>query len=299
MRKRYAALLSFTVSCSLALAGCSASNGGDASKEDKASQEANAPAQAAAPVSDAEIQAAIAKYKEYVLQQSDQLVTSTTQFVQAVKAGEIEKAKELYAPSRQYFERIEPVAESFGNLDPDIDARDTDVPAEEFKGFHHIERALWKDNTTKGEEKVADELLNNVKLLRAKVETFDIDPVLFVTGPVGLLNEVSTSKVTGEEERYSHTDFYDFAANVEGAEKIYTLLKPILQKQDANLSASIEQRFADLNTALAAHKKGNKYVSYDTLSKDQMRQLSQSVDAVAEPLSQIGVVLGVQGNGNK
>ncbi|WP_276202557.1 imelysin family protein, partial [Acinetobacter baumannii] len=75
--------------------------------------------------------------------------------MQAVKAGEIEKAKELYAPSRQYFERIEPVAESFGNLDPDIDARDTDVPAEEFKGFHHIERALWKDNTTKGEEKVA------------------------------------------------------------------------------------------------------------------------------------------------
>ncbi len=37
-----------------------------------------------------------------------------------------------------------------------------------------------------------------------------------VTGAVELLNEVSTSKVTGEEERYSHTDLWDFQANVEG-----------------------------------------------------------------------------------
>jgi iron uptake system component EfeO len=300
VKKIYSVLLGLAVSCSLALAGCSTSNSGDTAKENTASKEtSNTTQTAAAPANDAEITAAITKYREYVRKQSDQFVTSTTQFVDAIKAGDIAKAKELYAPSRQYYERIEPVAESFGNLDPDIDARENDVPAAEWKGFHKLEKALWESKTTKGQEKVADELLNNVKLLRAKVETFEIDPALFVTGPVGLLNEVSTSKVTGEEDRYSHTDFYDFAANVEGAQEIFTLLKPTLQKQDASLSDKIEQRFADLNSALATYKKGSGYVSYDTLSKEQMKQLSQSVDAVAEPLSQMGTVLGVQANGSK
>ncbi len=50
-------------------------------------------------------------------------------------------------------------------------------------------------------------------------------------GSVDLLNEVATSKITGEEEIYSHTDLYDFKANVEGAQKIYDLFKPILEKR--------------------------------------------------------------------
>ena len=62
-----------------------------------------------------------------------------------------------------------------------------------------------------------------MKQLRVKVESVEIDVKMLVTGAVELLNEVSSSKVTGEEERYSHTDLYDFAANVEGASAIVEL----------------------------------------------------------------------------
>ena len=46
-----------------------------------------------------------------------------------------------------------------------------------------------------------------------------------LTGAVDLLNEVATQKITGEEEIFSHTDLYDFRANIEGAEKIFALFK--------------------------------------------------------------------------
>ncbi|KEO84906.1 iron uptake system protein EfeO [Tumebacillus flagellatus] len=286
MKKRTKTLIGLTLFTSLALAGCSSAQDAAAPATDKKDSAAQTQAQAV------DLKQPIADYRTYVIEQADALIASTTQFVNAVKSGNIEEAKKLYAPTRQYYERIEPIAEAFDNLDPDVDARENDVDASEWKGFHKIEKALWEANTTKGEEQTADELLSNVQLLRAKVETADIEPALFVTGPVELLNEVSATKVTGEEERYSHTDLYDFAANVEGADKIFTLLQSTLKAHDAQLTDTIASRFADLNNALSKYKKDSGYVSYTELSKEQTKELSQAVDALAEPLSQMGTVLG-------
>ncbi|QDX93024.1 EfeM/EfeO family lipoprotein [Brevibacillus laterosporus] len=230
-------------------------------------------------------------YRTYSIDQIDQFVASTEKFVTAVKTGDLEQAKQLYAPSRMFYERIEPIAESLGDLDPKIDAREGDVPKEEWAGFHKIEQGLWVNKTTKGSEKVADQLLNDVKLLRAKVETVEVTPELLVTGAVDLLNEVSSSKVTGEEERYSHTDLYDFAANVEGAQKIYELLQPTLITKDQKVSDEIKKRFDEVFALLAPFKQGENYASYTELKPDQVKKLSQAIDALAEPLSKIGVVL--------
>lgn len=244
-------------------------------------------------VQQSDFQAAIDQYRSYVIQECDAFVTQTGKFVDAVNSGDIETAKALYAPARMHYERIEPIAEALGDLDPNIDARDGDVEAAEWRGFHRIEKALWEDKTTEGQKEYADRLLSDAKLLRAKVETVEIDASLLVTGAVELLNEVSTSKVTGEEERYSHTDLYDFAANVEGAAKIYELLKPQLAANDAELDKQIGERFAALEKELAPFREGEGYVTYDKLTEEDVRTLSQNLDALAEPLSNMGKLLGV------
>lgn len=202
------------------------------------------------------------EYREYAIGEIEEFVNATEKFTTAVSAGDIEKAKELYAPARMHYERAEPIAEVFGDLDPKIDAREGDVKDEEWGGYHRIEMGLWQENTTNGYEKYADQLMNDVNLLRAKVETVEVTPDLLITGAVDLLNEVSTSKVTGEEDRYSHTDLYDFVANVEGAEKIYDLLTPALKEKDAKLAAEIQQRFDDVYGLLEKHKEGNGYFIY-------------------------------------
>lgn len=232
------------------------------------------------------------QYRQFAIEQADTFVIETDKFVKAVKSGDVEAAKALYAPTRMYFERIEPIAEALGDFDPNIDARENDVEEKDWRGFHRIEQALWVNNSTEGMDEYADKLINDVKLLRALMETVEVEPSLLVTGAVELLNEVSSSKVTGEEERYSHTDLYDFAANVEGAKKIYELLKPELNKQDAALEEQIGTSFANLEEALAAYKDGDAYISYLDLKEEDTKKLSQLLDALAEPLSQMGTILG-------
>lgn len=283
------------LAASILFAGCaeqeSGANASGAANEAGPTASAAASASPSAPAAD--FTAAIDNYRAYVIAQCDAFVRQTESFVSAVKAGKLDEAKALYAPSRMHYERIEPIAEALGDLDPNIDAREGDVEESEWRGFHRIEKILWVDGTTKGAEDYADTLLKDAQLLRAKVETAGIDASLLVTGAVELLNEVSTSKVTGEEERYSHTDLYDFAANVEGAEKIYQLLKPELDKKDAELSQTIAKRFEALYDELAPFKKGEGYADYTVLKPEEVRTLSQNLDALAEPLSNMGTILGV------
>ncbi|MED1471542.1 iron uptake system protein EfeO [Bacillus salipaludis] len=255
------------------------------------SEKSSAPAKVKEPKSSAaNLDGVTNTYREYAVGEIEEFVKATDAFTTAVKNGDLEKAKELYGPARMYYERAEPIAEVFGDLDPKIDAREGDVPEAEWGGYHRIEKGLWVDKTTKGYEKYADQLMKDVNLLRAKVETVEVTPDLLITGAVDLLNEVSTSKVTGEEDRYSHTDLYDFVANVQGAEEIYKLLKPALHDKDADVAKEIQTRFDEMYSLLNQYKKGDGYQLYTELSKKQVKELSQAIDALAEPLSQIGMV---------
>jgi FTR1 family protein len=239
-----------------------------------------------------ELKAATTAYRTYVEGQTEILVDRTEQFVAAVKGGDIAEAKRLFPRAREPFERIEPVAESFGDLDPRIDARVNDVAeGDAWTGFHRIEQALWKRGTTKGMSKVADQLLTDVKELQAKATGLVFQPAQLANGATELLGEVSKSKITGEEDRYSHTDLYDFEANVDGAQQAYELLQPALALRDKPLADAIAARFASVDAALAKHAKGDGFVSYTALTEDEVRTLSQEIDALAEPLSKVAAAV--------
>jgi iron uptake system component EfeO len=239
-----------------------------------------------------ELDRAAREYQDYVDGQSELLVDRTEVFVAAVKAGDAEKAKKLYATSRVPWERIEPIAEKFGTLDPEVDAREGDVPDKQWTGFHRIERALWVENTTEGQDEYADELMSDVGRLERKVDDVKLQPSDPVFGAVELLNEVSATKITGEEERYSHTDLYDIAANVEGAKVAFDFVNPVVKRENPELVAEIEARFKDVERELKPYRRGDGWVSYEKVDEGQRRDLSQKIDALAEPLSRVGRVLG-------
>src|SRR4249920_221316 len=134
---------------------------------------------------------AVAHYRSYLEENTTALIAATKPFVAAVVAGDVAEAKALYAPARVPYERIEPVAESFGDLDPRIDARENDVPASEFEGFHRIEKALWEEGATDGMAPVAKQLLADVEELAAKVRTVELQAAQIANGANELLGEVS------------------------------------------------------------------------------------------------------------
>jgi iron uptake system component EfeO len=235
----------------------------------------------------AEADAAVARYREYLEENSEELVAKTKPFVAAVEAGDVAEAKSLYAAARIPYERIEPVAESFGSLDPRIDARENDVPASEFEGFHRIEKALWQEGTAQRMAPVAKQLQADVEELAEKVETVELQAVQIANGANELLGEVSASKITGEEERYSHTDLVDFEANVEGAEAAFEAVKPLLDESEPELSGELEADFKMVFAELQPYRRGNGFVSYTELTKADTRKLAMAIDALAEKLSQV------------
>lgn len=241
------------------------------------------------------LQKASKEYRKYTNEQLDQFLKGTEEFVSAIKANDIEKAKTLYPKVRMYYERSEPVAEAFGDLDPKIDARLADMKEEKkedkWTGYHKIEKSLYQENKIdEMTKKDADQLLKDAKELDAKVDTLDITPKLMLQGSVDLLNEVSTSKITGEEEIYSHTDLYDFKANIEGAQKIYELFKSELEKKDKKLSSTIMDNFNKVNQLLNKYKNNNGYKDYSAVTKEDRKALSDAVNSLGEPLSKMAVV---------
>ncbi|WP_392670049.1 iron uptake system protein EfeO [Streptomyces sp. LN785] len=243
-----------------------------------------------------EMDKAVAGYRTYAQQQADETLPKVKVFTDAVAAGDIEAAKKAYADSRIGWERTEPVAESFGDIDPKVDTRaDGLEDGQKWTGWHRLEKALWQDKKLGAEEKaLAPTLYKDLLDWQKRVGTADITPTSMANGAKELLDEVATGKVTGEEERYSHTDLVDFKANVEGAEKSYELLKPIASKNDAALTATLDKQFAALNTLLDKYRQDKtsyEFTSYDKVRKADRKELSDAVNALAEPLSKLAAAV--------
>jgi iron uptake system component EfeO len=242
----------------------------------------------------ANVEKATDGYADYVKHQAEELLEETTEFVAAYKAGDDAKARALYPTARQYWESIEPVAESFGDLDPKMDLREADLEqGQNWTGWHRLEKDLWPPAKnykalTKAERATyADDLLANTKTLHTRVQTMSFDVTQLGNGSKELMDEIATGKITGEEEIWSHTDLYDFQANVDGAKEAFELLEPILAAKDEELEEEIDERFDDLQKVLDQYRKGDGFVSYDTVTEAQRKQLSDAVNALAEPLSKM------------
>jgi iron uptake system component EfeO len=254
--------------------------------------EATSTSEATATVDPALLDEAVATYDAYVEQETGDFVVATEDFLEPVEAGDVEAAKERYPAARVHFERIEPVAGAFGDLDPDIDGREGDIPPDEWGGYHRIEKALWIERTTEGLEVTIKELRNDVANLNDIAIKAEFDPVEIAQGSVDLLAEVSASKITGEEERYSHTDLWDFEANVAGAEAGFEALEPALEEVNPELVNEIETEFAAMYALLDEYREGDGFVLYATLSKEQTQKLAQQIDTLGEPLSQVPAEVG-------
>ena len=219
-------------------------------------------------------------------------------FVAAVKAGNIDKAKSLFAPVRTHYERVEPVAELFSDMDAAIDSRADDHEKREedpgFGGFHRIEHALWVTKDTKSVEKYADELQANVEELHKRLTDLTFPPEKVVGGAAALMEEVAATKISGEEDRYSHTDLYDFEANFQGAYKIVELFKPLIAREDKAFLAKTEKNFDTVFTILKKYKtKSGGFESYDKLSETDRKILSGRVNTLAEDLSKLRGMFGL------
>jgi len=241
----------------------------------------------------------IAEYKVYVKGEVDTLVAETRKLTDAVKAGKLAEAQKVYAPAHQHYERIEPIAELFNDLDGSMDSREDDFEKKaedpKFTGFHRLEKGLFTDKSTAGLTPIADKLMADALDLQKRIAGLTVAPKDVVGGAADLIEEVASKKITGEEDRYSRTDLWDFQANVDGAQKIVTLLNPLIVKQDPKLSARLHENFAKVDVILAKYRtKDGGFESYEKLSDHDRTAFKGPVTALAEDLSALKGTLGVE-----
>jgi iron uptake system component EfeO len=241
----------------------------------------------------------IAEYKVYVKGEVDTLVAETRKLTDAVKAGKLAEAQRLYAPAHQHYERIEPIAELFNDLDGSMDSREDDFEKKaddpKFLGFHRLEKGLFTDKSTAGLAPIAGKLMADSLDLQKRIDDLTIAPKDLVGGAADLIEEVASKKITGEEDRYSRTDLWDFQANVDGAQKIVALLNPLIVKQDPKLSARLRDNFSKVDVLLAKYRtKDGGFENYEKLSDHDRTALKAPVTTLAEDLSALKGALGVE-----
>jgi iron uptake system component EfeO len=241
----------------------------------------------------AQLTEATAGYKRYVGSQIEALVPKTQEFADAVKAGNVDQAKAVFPVARTYYERIEPVAESFGDLDPKLDGREDDErdPGVAWTGFHRLEKDLWVDGLRPDSGQIADQLVTDVKDLQTRAGTIELTSTQLANGAKELLDEVATGKITGEEDRYSHTDLWDFKANVEGSKAAIAALRPVIDEKDPTLGPVLDEQFAAVEKLLEGYRSGDGFTGYTELTQDDIKKMTDAVDALSEPVSQVAGVV--------
>jgi iron uptake system component EfeO len=246
---------------------------------------------AAAVDTGTEFKQAADSYKRYVNSQAAELVPATEAFVDAIRKGDIASAKAQYPKARTYYERIESVGESFPDeLDPRIDAREADlVPGQKWTGFHRLEKGLWVTGPQPDTNAIADQLVVDVKELANGVNAPDwtIDSTHIAGGAQGLLDEIARKKITGEEDIFSHTDLWDFYANIQGSQTAVASVRPILDERNADLGKRVDKRFADVEALLATYRQGDGFVLYNTVTEPQRQELSRAIDTLSAEVSQV------------
>jgi iron uptake system component EfeO len=249
---------------------------------------------------DAQVEIANTNYAAYVRDQVAQLLTGTQAFADAYLAGDDDTARTLYAGTRAHWERVETVAESFGDLDPQLDLREADLEeGQDWTGWHAIEKDLWPADAEAGftayspeqRQNLATLLVADTTTLNEKVQDLDFSLSQQTNGAIGLLDEVATGKVTGEEEFWSHTDLWDFQANIDGAKVLYAGVRDILLEEDADLAADLDTEFAALQTLLDAQRVGDGFTLYTELTPAEIKAFADQVNALGEPLNQLTATL--------
>ncbi len=136
----------------------------------------------------------------------------------------------------------------------------------------------------------------DVKELDAGVKAPDytIDSTQIAGGAQGLLDEIATSKISGEEDIFSHTDLWDFNANLQGSQTAVASVRPILDERNADLGKRVDQRFAEAEKLLEKYRQGDGFVGYDSVTEPERQELSRAIDALSKEVSQVQGVIAPQ-----
>ena len=240
----------------------------------------------------------LAEFQVFMAMQANSLVKATKALDDAIKAGDLEKARESYQKARAPYKQIEPMADLFADLhnaiDPVADYLEKREEDPGFTGFHRVEYGLYAKNSLDGLAPVSAKLLADVTALKDRIRGLRIPPEQIAKGAGRLVGQIADTKITAGEDHYAQTDLADFEANIAGVSRMMALLKPVAVQAAPQVVADIDSRLTETSSALTALKGPDGYPAYDKVSADSRKALAQKMQGLAEAIGQLNAAVGLE-----
>lgn len=304
MARALPVFVAFGAACLVGLAGCTGDGGttarsGGSTPASSRAGEGPGPSggDPGSPEGDAATAAGVTAYRRYAQGEVSTLRTRTTAFTDAVRAGSVAGAKDLYAPSRASWERIAPIAGLVSEIDDSVDGEVDDFagPTDpSFTGWHRLEYLLWVKNSTAGAKPFADRLDRDLATLAATLADTPVTAQAVTIGAGDLVARMVTGKVTGTEDRYSRTDLWDITANVDGCRAVLQAFEGVLAGKDHALLGTLRAQFAAVDATLVPYQLvDGGWLPFTALTKADRAALRARLAALAGGLAKLPMALGV------
>lgn len=200
------------------------------------------------------------------------------------------RVQAAYGAARVAYGHLLPAAYLFPELDRRINGHAGEQPGGRLTGFHGIERTLYGEETIEGLGPLSKQFVVDVRRLRREIASAELQPLPLAEAAERLTGNVAGRMMAGEEEPYARTDLADVSAGVEGAEKSFEAVKPLLADSDPALVKEIEGAFAEAYERLGEHgapardtqgwDAGTFYVPYGDLDRNEIQEIGEPLDAL-------------------
>lgn len=213
----------------------------------------------------------------------------------ALTAGDMAAARQAYIQAHYDYEVIRAAVVVFGHADRVINphagyflSREQDP---KFTGFHRIEYALFAQNDPVAAQAATADLLRNIADLKQRIAVETLPAAKLVQSADDSIELILSTKLAGDENRYSRSDLSDIAANIEGARRIVSGLAPLLS---AKTNDTLRKQFAGPDAVMARYlDTRGQYAVYEKLTPEDKQQLYADLTLLAESLAQLRAELKI------
>jgi len=214
--------------------------------------------------------AALAEYKVYLTLQGRRLTDAADTLREAIVAGDLETARAAYRRARLIDQRLAMATGLFSDLDQRLNAHADDFARREndprFVGFHRLAHGLFTAGSTEGLAPVAARLVEDVRTLTTRLRRASIPPAQLAEGSARALqvwlDHAADQSALDARERL------DLHGLTQGADKIVSLLDPLLERRAPPLRQRLHDALDTLEKALSGDATAGDGADRDALVAD-------------------------------
>jgi high-affinity iron transporter len=244
------------------------------------------------PVTSDQIQIATLNYRTSLMSWMGRLAVATDGLKNAVDAGNLPEARQLWLPAHLDYARLGAAYDTFGNFNDEIDGRPLGlvggVNSPDFRGFLRLEYGLWHGQP-------ASELAPVANALDAAVHGLvkQFPQMLMPANDLSLrtheiLENTLQFELTGETDEGSHTNLATAWANVQGTQLALAAIAPLLQPGEPGLLAPLRQGLDNMAATLKDFRQSNgSWTPLQSLTIPQRELVDGELSALLEKLSTV------------